>query len=299
MADSPIVFAGIEICHVVTRYGRMAVPARDAVVGHSLRTYGEWAEHEIQSICNHLIDGGTIIDVGANIGTHSLAYSARLPKSTLYSFEPQMIPFELFAYNVVANAYSNILPHHLGCGAAFETVSLSPDYNAANWNLGSVGLREAVHLGGNLPNTIIISLDEVVPHSGVQLLKVDAEGMEAEVFAGALRIIAVSSPLIYFEISQMETLRSIIDLVAPFDYVWFWHETSAFNLNNFNLVTENVWSRCEIGVIGCPASRKEEFELPQVTGTETSPPTFHDPKFGFRGDTFCSRFHPDRSAREG
>ena len=66
-----------EVQRVTTRYGRLYVAAGDTVIGRSLQLYGEWAEHEINSYSALLSDGDTIVDVGANIGTHSVALASR------------------------------------------------------------------------------------------------------------------------------------------------------------------------------------------------------------------------------
>ena len=57
------------------RNGTMLVLANDAVIGRSLTTYGEWAEHELAHLRPHVPDGGTVVDVGANVGTHTLAFA--------------------------------------------------------------------------------------------------------------------------------------------------------------------------------------------------------------------------------
>ena len=56
------------------RHGRMAFLRNDNIIGRSLRLYGEWAEAEIELAKVFLRPGDTVVDVGANIGTHSIAY---------------------------------------------------------------------------------------------------------------------------------------------------------------------------------------------------------------------------------
>ena len=68
-----------DVERVTTRYGRLFVASKDSVIGRSLKVYGEWAEPEIDAYSALLSDGETIIDVGANIGTHSVALASRFP----------------------------------------------------------------------------------------------------------------------------------------------------------------------------------------------------------------------------
>ena len=47
----------------------------DIVIGKSLKNYGEYAEHEMMLLSHWIEPEDTVIDVGANIGTHSVFFS--------------------------------------------------------------------------------------------------------------------------------------------------------------------------------------------------------------------------------
>ena len=71
MATSPTPF----IEQIEGRYGVIRFFSKDTVIGTALRTYGEWAENELRLFRHFIPAGATVLDVGAFIGTHALAFS--------------------------------------------------------------------------------------------------------------------------------------------------------------------------------------------------------------------------------
>lgn len=59
---------------VDTRYGKFNVIDNDTVISHSVRVYGEWAQKEIDFLAHFIKPGYFVIDAGAFIGTHSVAF---------------------------------------------------------------------------------------------------------------------------------------------------------------------------------------------------------------------------------
>jgi hypothetical protein len=58
------------------RYGFIAFFRTDSgAIGQSLGLYGEWAEQELSFIRRFVEPGATVLDVGAYIGTHTLAFA--------------------------------------------------------------------------------------------------------------------------------------------------------------------------------------------------------------------------------
>src|SRR4030081_2137189 len=60
------------------RYGYMLYNKNDTVVGPAIEAYGEYLEAEVAIFRQALRPGDVAVDVGANIGAHTLAM-ARLP----------------------------------------------------------------------------------------------------------------------------------------------------------------------------------------------------------------------------
>lgn len=58
-----------------TPYGRIEFLPFDGPIGDSLALYGEWAGREIGFLQAFVPQGATVVDGGANIGTHTLAFA--------------------------------------------------------------------------------------------------------------------------------------------------------------------------------------------------------------------------------
>jgi FkbM family methyltransferase len=269
----------VEVQCVPSRYGRIYTPTNDTVIGLSLRKYGEWAEHEIALLSTLLVDGPAILDVGANIGTHALAFAARFPRSPVLAFEPQPLAHALLAASAILNGYHNIRPHQMGCGDQVEVIEIKPDYAAIDWNIGAFDLKTAQSQGG-VP-VLLTPIDKMTRDLDVQLIKIDVEGAEPNVLRGARETLKRCRPAVFFEILRIEALGECQIEFEGLDYALFWAETSAFNVSNYKQDSENVWSRCELGVLAVPVERAGGISLPPVTGKEAELPYRRDAARGY------------------
>lgn len=262
-----------EVERVTTRYGRLYVVSNDSVIGRSLKLYGEWAEDEIGAYSAFLSDGETIVDVGANIGTHSIALASRFPHSEIVAFEPQPLAFSLLVANALAARTGNVYPRNCGCAESERIVQIAVDYEAVGWNVGGLSLSEASgHQAGSVP-VLLIELDSAVFKRRVQFIKIDVEGMEELVLGGATKLIERDRPLIYFEVLEIERLGAIHGLLAGLGYELRWLTSEAYNPRNFRLNPENIWRRGETGILALPtANDSRAAQLPLVTGSEKQVP---------------------------
>ena len=263
-----------ELDRVTTRYGRFYVVRNDSVIGRSLKLYGEWAEDEIDSVAALLTDGETIIDVGANIGTHAIAFASRFPNSEIIAFEPQALAFGLLVANTLAARAGNVYPANLGCSDSDRLVHAVPNYSAMDWNIGSFSLSSADETArtGSLPIGLV-ALDNVAFRRRVQFIKIDVEGMEEAVLGGAAKLIERDRPVIYFEVLEIERLFGARDLLHGLGYELRWLTSEAFNPRNYRLNPDNIWGRGETGVLAVPSPNDARVaHLSKVTGTETDIP---------------------------
>ena len=197
-----------------TRYGSLTIFANDdGAIGQSLRKYGEWAENELNFIRSMVDEGATIVDVGAYIGTHSVAFSRFVgPQGRVIAIEPQPPSFELLARNIEMNALKNISVEN--AAVSFESgEALIPVIDIERReSFGSASLvsrlaqseARSEHLSnpGELARRVI-SIDEL-DLDECSLVKIDAEGAEDLVLRGATGTIRRTSPIIYAECNSLE-----------------------------------------------------------------------------------------------
>lgn len=91
------------------RHGVMAWLAADPVIGRALDVYGEFAESENALMVRLVRPGDTVVDVGGNIGTVTLALAERVGAGgQVHVFEPQRLVFQLLCANLALNGITNV-----------------------------------------------------------------------------------------------------------------------------------------------------------------------------------------------
>ena len=219
------------------RYGPMLFLRGDQYVGRSLERYGEFSELEGQLFAQVLGAGDTVVEVGANMGAHTLQL-ARLvgPQGVVHAYEPQRVIFQILCANVALNALFNVHTHHAGVGSAAGQLRVPPLDYAAVGNFGGLSLTDQ-GAGEVVP---VVPLD-ATPFASLKLLKIDVEGMEHAVLSGARQTIAQHRPLLYVENDRIAQSPALIELLQALGYTLYWHTPTLFNPANFARNPENIF----------------------------------------------------------
>ena len=62
---------------IITKNGRFLIVPKDTIIGKSLKYYGEYAEHEMMLLSRWVQSEDTVLDIGANTGTHAVFFLIR------------------------------------------------------------------------------------------------------------------------------------------------------------------------------------------------------------------------------
>jgi FkbM family methyltransferase len=216
-----------------TKYGQMLVNELDQYVGKSLLLYGEFSAGE-QALFAHLIQPGwVVIDIGANIGAHTLWFSKIVgPDGMVIAYEPQRLVFQMLCANMALNQVNNVFCRQAAIGAVDNVIqigSLDPDQNN---NFGGIPL-EAMPGGETVPVERL--------NTPCHFIKIDVEGMEQEVLLGAARMIEQWRPWLYVENDRIERSDDLIKQIRDMGYTPYWHITSMYNVENFRHIPENIF----------------------------------------------------------
>lgn len=140
----------------------------------------------------YLKPGDLVIDVGANIGDTALTSSLKIGDSgKVWAVEPHPRTFGFLNANIKLNQVRNIAPINCAVGEADGEVTFADDRRDDMNRVGNGSLRVPVR-----------RLDEIVScRDEIALLKVDVEGYELPVFAGAIDLLDKVKTL-HFEISR-------------------------------------------------------------------------------------------------
>ncbi len=247
---------------VATRYGRMEIIDSDSTVSKALAMYGEWAQEELALLARFIAPGACVLDAGAFIGTHTLAFARMAgPAGKVYAFEPRR---EIFAYlkrNIEANGLAQAQARNVALGRQPAELALDGlDLQHAD-NFGGLSQEGAGTTAGEAQYFVSVVTLDMLDLPKVDVIKLDVEGMEAEVLAGAREVIARGRPVIFAECNSLEGGASLLDFARANGYRVFGSISAAYNATNFNNAAENIFGAAkELGLLLLPAERVETYQ---------------------------------------
>lgn len=172
--------------------GKFFVDPADRVVGSSLIWNGQWQRDELAQTLQALReagclrDGKAFIDVGANIGTHTVYALTGGSFASAIAFEPEPCNLKLLTMNVAANSMAErvkVIGKALGNTPGEATLHLHPRNRAAH----AIGRRPSYD--GTVSVSVAMARldDELRPllrADDIGLIWIDVEGFEPEVVEG-------------------------------------------------------------------------------------------------------------------
>ena len=185
-------------------YDRLAAMRPDVVVvdGHTVRldatdslllgVNGTYEAAELELFARSIRPGDTVLDIGAHIGLYTLTAARAVgPTGRVVAFEPSTDNFALLEANVAANGYTNVELHRVACSDTTGTGVLV----LSRTNSGDHQLR-ADGAGARVDTVRLHDLD-VRP----QVVKMDVQGAEPLVLAGAAQLLAADELIVFTEVS--------------------------------------------------------------------------------------------------
>lgn len=240
------------------RHGLFMYNRNDAFIGRSLDQYGEWCDFEIQLLRGFIKPGDTVIDAGANIGTHAIPFANLVgPTGRVHAYEPQRRNFQMLSGNVALNGLDNVFCHQEAVGDVDGELAMrplpSPD---THFNYGTIPST-----GGAHETVPVVRLDSLeLP--ACRVLKVDVEGMEAAALNGARELINRCRPFIYVENNEMESSRQLADILNTFGYRAWWSIYWYFDSRNFYANPVNCFENVRPSTNLFCAPKEMKLELP-------------------------------------
>lgn len=251
-----VMLVGKRAALVGGRHGVFLVNRFDIYVGQAMMAYGEYCEAESEMLCRLIRPGETVIEVGANMGTHTVALAKAANPGTVFAMEPQPEMFNLLCANVSLNGLDNVRPIQAAVGRESGTLSVPKVDYGAEGNFGGIEMK----MDGDFEIPVIRLADLGVKGS-VGLIKVDVEGMEGEVIAGAQTLIAQYRPILYVENDRSKKSPELISTIKGFNYDLWWHLPLLFNPNNFLGNAENRYGHVvSCNMICIPSERGASME---------------------------------------
>lgn len=198
--------------------------------GMGIRNYEtDSASGEAHFIKYHVppIDGGVVIDIGANVGNYSRKVRKANAKVKIYAFEPHPVTYQKLKNNVGG---MNIEAINSGVGSSSGILNLydyAEDDGSSHASLYQEVI-EKIHKGkATMHEVKVVTLDEFAEQNNVDrvhLLKIDTEGNELEVLKGFRKHLGADKvDLIHFEFNEMNVVsrvffRDFMELLPNYDF---------------------------------------------------------------------------------
>jgi FkbM family methyltransferase len=169
------------------------------------------------------------LDIGANIGNHSVFFSEIF--KDVYAFEPNPYTYELLKINsIFVCPKKNIKIRNYGLSNKNKNLAFNMDFNNIGGSAIVNNVKSPVGKNIRVPVKKLDSLEEL-RNKKISLIKIDVEGHELEVLLGGDTLIKKNYPIILFEQQQNEIINGtspVLSYLNSLDY-------------NFGTIEENFY----------------------------------------------------------
>lgn len=258
----------------LTRFGKLVHTTTDRCIGRSLREYGEWAPGETRLLSQLIRPGDIILDIGANIGFHTLFFSRMTgPAGRVHAFEPESHNRELLSVNKLINGLDNVTVHASLAGPVTEVVRhFRPVVDSEN--------RGATYFERSEGDTELplyqVALDDL-RLKRCDLVKIDVEDQELLVIEGMRSLLQHQRPIVFFEQRSPLRFAEIMAVFRTYGYTCFWSVTQAFPAGNiYGNETDFFKGATETNVLAVPGEAVRDHPaiagLQEVASDDYTPP---------------------------
>ncbi len=246
------------------RYGLLSFFKNDTIVSRSLLEYGEWAQGEVEFLLGLIAPGDAVLDVGAFIGTHTLAFAKRVGSGgEVYAFEPHPLFFEVLKKNIGQNVLTNVKLLNVGLSDEVHQAHIHGiDVRASSNFAGTPVLETGPHTGELIgSHTITLTTLDQLAIERCSLIKIDAENMEVNVLKGSRRTLRAARPVVFAECNSLHCGWPVVEFMTQEEYRIYLLNVPAYNPQNFRRNANNFFGDGrEAGLVLIPEERHSELE---------------------------------------
>ena len=175
-------------------------------------------EKELNKVCKQygngkigkLIRNSIVLDIGTNIGNHTLYFLNECEAKLVYCFEPIKDTFHVLEENIKINHLeSRVVPMNVAVGKNSGKARVGY-YTKDNTGMTTLDLSS----DGDIK---VVSIDELGIPKKIGLVKIDVEGFEVDVIRGMMVTIQRDTPFLFIEI-QNTNFDIVNSMLQEFGY---------------------------------------------------------------------------------
>ncbi len=192
-------FGADDLAYVPAHGAELAVDRADIALGGPLLHDGRYEDHLSRFLEDQIRPGMTVVDIGANIGYHTLLAAGRVgPTGRVLAFEPNSENCRLLLLSLRRSGLAHVTLFPVGLSDRAGAAYFSPHLGS---NGGLLSPAEATLLNPNCVVIPTLRLDDLTADTRVDLIKLDTEGAEGLIVAGARRLLERDRPVVTSEFS--------------------------------------------------------------------------------------------------
>jgi FkbM family methyltransferase len=214
----------------------------------SIRDFAYFSPQEIIFLKQFIDSDDTVIEIGTNIGCHTIPLSSNNPNGEYYCFEPQKHIYYYLTKNITMNGRTNVTAFNFGLGNNNKTIYYDKiilhENNSGAFCLSQIGASD--EKGDNKFELDIKNINciESIKHlTKLKLIKMDVESMEYEILVTMKDIITKFNPIIFVEYSS-DTFQDMCVFLNNLGYKIYWFNTCNYQYNMFKCINDNKPYRC-------------------------------------------------------
>jgi FkbM family methyltransferase len=202
-------------------------PEDERALPLEIMNFGDYETDEINMLRNFLKKDSVVIDIGANIGWHSLNLSGDVPDGRIIAFEPMPRTIGYLKKNIALNRVTNIKVMDIGLSDKSGTAEFYYDPKLTV----AASMRE-LHENRKKKKIIcrVRRLDDFILRMAprIDLIKCDVEGAELLVMRGAIETLKKTRPVLFVEMLRKWSAKfgyypdEIIDLLGSIGYLCYY-----------------------------------------------------------------------------
>lgn len=221
-------------------------PDNPDYISDKIESTGTFYEIELLSwIEEQKYRDGIFIDVGANIGNHTIFFSKILNRET-WSFEPYGVAHRALERNVEVNRLNNVKLFEIGLSdsESFGEMFVQND--------GNIGTAAIVNSSKSNDSVELKVGDSVLREANsISLIKIDVEGFELNVLRGIRNTIDKHSPTLLVECMSSVEFENTINYLSPLGYT----PRAVFGATPMIVFERNIF----------PISKESDFSIHNLT----------------------------------
>ena len=178
---------------------------------------GQFYEQDLLDEWTPLLgDPKVILDIGANLGNHTLYWATKLDVKKIFSFEPFPANYACLRKNVKNNDLDVVETVQFAVGDKCSKAHVN-SFDPDNYGATSLEYAENSEQDDDIRVVTIDSVRDMLGIQNVDFVKIDTEGFELRVLIGMKHILEQNRPVLWIEVGD-QTVADILSFLDQYNY---------------------------------------------------------------------------------